>query len=58
MTLARVQAVRFRVVGEGRRIVQPWCDPPGSALETSTRIEVFARDRGPSPWRAQVRRRA
>ena len=39
--LAKAQAVRFWVVGEGRRVVQPWRSPPGSALDVGARIEVF-----------------
>jgi hypothetical protein len=39
--LARAQAVRFRVIGEGRRIAQPWLDPPGSVVDAGARIEVF-----------------
>jgi hypothetical protein len=40
--LARVQAVRFRVVDGSRRVAQPWRDPPASAPAGISRIEVFA----------------
>jgi len=40
-TLARGQAVRFRVVDGSRRVAQPWHDTPGSVLADSPRIEVF-----------------
>lgn len=43
--LAKAQAVRFRVVTEGRRVVQPWRSPPGSALDVGARIEVFGGSR-------------
>jgi hypothetical protein len=39
--LARAQAVRFRVVDDSRRLVQPWCDSPGNVMAYSPHIEVF-----------------
>jgi hypothetical protein len=41
--LSRAQAVRFRVVDEGHRVVQPWRDPPDGAANGGARIEVFGR---------------